>query len=285
MLECLSMFVQNTRPFLDKRSMEVLLLPKVIIPAEESFQNCIHERKCYLQLRYQVTRNMKIVNYFELFIQETSHLILSVTIMTSWKQLAFHIIVVAAVIPCQDCSVLVESLDDSSLEDALLKQLEHSSIAVELDDGDVSETGSSDSSSRRHGVHVSSSLDSRDGLSRHGNCLSLPSEIHVTKDETDETGNVVRTCEGTIVVSKCEGTCQSELRLSVSSPTGLHKECYCCRESSMTFKMFSLPECFTPDGLKITHPSNKAVMKIKMKEPNGFTCHTCGLWREPSFAT
>lgn len=57
----------------------------------------------------------------------------------------------------------------------------------------------------------------------HSNCHILPAEIHVTKEDMDETGNVRRTCEGNIIVSKCEGTCRSELRPSVSSPTGLHK--------------------------------------------------------------
>jgi hypothetical protein len=55
------------------------------------------------------------------------------------------------------------------------------------------------------------------------NCHSLPSEIHVTKEETDESGNVVRVCEGTIRVAKCEGVCLSELRPSVHSTTGFAK--------------------------------------------------------------
>lgn len=55
------------------------------------------------------------------------------------------------------------------------------------------------------------------------NCHALPSEIHVTKEEADESGNVVRVCEGTIRVAKCEGTCLSELRPSVHSPTGFAK--------------------------------------------------------------
>ena len=69
---------------------------------------------------------------------------------------------------------------------------------------------------------VRSNKTSRDDSS---NCHSLPSEIHVTKEEADETGNVVRVCEGTIRVAKCEGTCLSELRPSVHSPTGFAKVC------------------------------------------------------------
>jgi hypothetical protein len=193
--------------------------------------------------------------------------------MISWRQLVF-LSVLSALIPFKYSSVLVESLEDSALEDAILKQLERSSLSMETDVTDERDYPS-DSSGRRGGHHGRDI--SQESSSHNGNCLSLPSEIHVTKDETDESGNVVRSCEGTITVSKCEGTCRSELRPSVSSPTGLHKECYCCRESTMTFKMFTLTQCFTPDGIKITHPNNKAVMEIKMKEPNGCTCHTCGL--------
>ena len=180
-------------------------------------------------------------------------------------------LILAAIIPCKKCSpssLLVESLDSSALkdfEDAVLKQLEQTAPPTNPDTKEMEpQSSQQDSSLHRQVIHSK------------GNCHTLPSEIHVTKDETDESGNVIRTCEGTIVVTKCEGTCRSELRPSVSSPTGLLKECYCCRESSMQFKLFSLTECFSPDGVRITHPDSKAVMEIKMKEPSGCSCHTCG---------
>ena len=75
-----------------------------------------------------------------------------------------------------------------------------------------------DASSGNRSSH-SHSRSARDN----SNCHSLPSEIHVTKEETDETGNVVRVCEGTVQVAKCEGTCHSELRPSVHSPNGFAK--------------------------------------------------------------
>ena len=56
-----------------------------------------------------------------------------------------------------------------------------------------------------------------------GSCTTLPATIHVTKDELDEAGNVVRVCEGDLQVSKCEGTCASQLKPSVGSPTGFTK--------------------------------------------------------------
>lgn len=54
-------------------------------------------------------------------------------------------------------------------------------------------------------------------------CHLLPTEIHVTKEELDESGNTVRTCEGDLQVHKCEGSCSSELRPSITSPTGFAK--------------------------------------------------------------
>lgn len=54
-------------------------------------------------------------------------------------------------------------------------------------------------------------------------CNTLPSSVHVTKDEWDDAGSLIRTCEGEVIVSKCEGTCSSELRPSVASPTGFQK--------------------------------------------------------------
>ena len=70
---------------------------------------------------------------------------------------------------------------------------------------------------------VEQSGPSNKSLKDNSNCHALPTEIHVTKEETDESGNVVRVCEGTIRVAKCEGTCHSELRPSVHSPTGFAK--------------------------------------------------------------
>lgn len=54
-------------------------------------------------------------------------------------------------------------------------------------------------------------------------CETLPSTIQVTKEEYDDLGNVVRSCEGTIGVTKCEGTCTSQIQPSVVTPTGFLK--------------------------------------------------------------
>ncbi len=54
-------------------------------------------------------------------------------------------------------------------------------------------------------------------------CETLPSKIRVTKEEHDQAGNVIRVCEGSIIVNKCEGTCLSHLRPSITTPTGFLK--------------------------------------------------------------
>lgn len=56
-----------------------------------------------------------------------------------------------------------------------------------------------------------------------GHCNTLTSTVHVTKEEKDTNGLTFRSCEGDIIVSKCEGTCNSQLKPSVASPTGFKK--------------------------------------------------------------
>ena len=56
-----------------------------------------------------------------------------------------------------------------------------------------------------------------------GRCNTLTSNVHVTKEEKGKNGLVYRICEGDITVSKCEGTCNSQLKPSVASQTGFKK--------------------------------------------------------------
>ncbi|KAI1292876.1 Partner of bursicon [Halotydeus destructor] len=109
-----------------------------------------------------------------------------------------------------------------------------------------------------------------------GSCTTLPTTIHVTKDELDDSGNVVRMCEGDISVTKCEGTCSSQLKPSVGSPTGFHKHCFCCRESWMKQRTTQLIDCYTPDGVRL-EDGPLTTMEIVMQEPEGCQCHKCGL--------
>ncbi|KAK3891564.1 hypothetical protein Pcinc_004542, partial [Petrolisthes cinctipes] len=54
-------------------------------------------------------------------------------------------------------------------------------------------------------------------------CEALPSTIHVAKEEHDEVGRAVRTCEEDVAVNKCEGACVSKVQPSVNTPSGFLK--------------------------------------------------------------
>ncbi|XP_035227654.1 partner of bursicon-like [Stegodyphus dumicola] len=106
-------------------------------------------------------------------------------------------------------------------------------------------------------------------------CETMPSTIQVTKEEYDELGNVVRACEGTIAVTKCEGTCTSQIQPSVVTPTGFLKDCHCCRETWMRQREILLTDCYTQDGKRIF--GQQGTMVIHLKEPEACSCHKCGL--------
>ncbi|KAK7068415.1 hypothetical protein SK128_004036, partial [Halocaridina rubra] len=54
-------------------------------------------------------------------------------------------------------------------------------------------------------------------------CETLPSTIHITKEEYDEAGRLVRNCEEDLAVNKCEGACLSKVQPSVNTPSGFLK--------------------------------------------------------------
>ncbi|XP_015375768.1 PREDICTED: partner of bursicon-like [Diuraphis noxia] len=54
-------------------------------------------------------------------------------------------------------------------------------------------------------------------------CETLPSELHIIKEEFDELGRLQRTCNGDIAVNKCEGACNSQVQPSVITPSGFLK--------------------------------------------------------------
>lgn len=68
----------------------------------------------------------------------------------------------------------------------------------------------------------SSILNTKSDIDR-GNCATYPLTIHVSKEEFDLAGNLIRTCEDNITITKCEGTCISSLQPSVVNPTGFLK--------------------------------------------------------------
>ena len=56
-------------------------------------------------------------------------------------------------------------------------------------------------------------------------CETLPSEIHITKDDFDKSSGQSRTCEQTVAVNKCEGACVSSLQPSALNSHGFQKVC------------------------------------------------------------
>lgn len=54
-------------------------------------------------------------------------------------------------------------------------------------------------------------------------CRSVQTKIHINREENDDFGNPLRSCEGSVEVTKCEGTCNSQVQPSLSAPHGFHK--------------------------------------------------------------
>ncbi|KAA0187652.1 Bursicon beta precursor protein [Hyalella azteca] len=105
-------------------------------------------------------------------------------------------------------------------------------------------------------------------------CETLPSTIHVTQEERDDNGRLIRQCEEDVLVSKCEGSCQSKVQPSVNTLSGFYKDCRCCRETSLHEREVLLTRCYDGDGIMLG--GSKATMKITMKEPSDCTCYKCG---------
>ncbi|KAK7869512.1 hypothetical protein R5R35_002288 [Gryllus longicercus] len=106
-------------------------------------------------------------------------------------------------------------------------------------------------------------------------CETLPSEIHLIKEEFDELGRLQRTCTSEVGVNKCEGACNSQVQPSVVTPTGFLKECYCCRESFLRERTITLTHCYNPDGVRLVQ-EGQATMDIKLREPAECKCYKCG---------
>jgi len=104
-------------------------------------------------------------------------------------------------------------------------------------------------------------------------CETIPSNIHITKDEFGNTGQLDRSCEGDIPVNKCEGTCSSSLQPSVISPNGFNKECSCCKETGLRQREITLSRCYTADGQQIK--GDRGQMTVQLKEPSDCRCSRC----------
>ncbi|XP_050533747.1 partner of bursicon [Daktulosphaira vitifoliae] len=106
-------------------------------------------------------------------------------------------------------------------------------------------------------------------------CETLPSDLHITKEEFDELGRLQRTCSGDVAVNKCEGACNSQVQPSVITPSGFLKECYCCRETFLRERVITLTHCYNPDGQRLTG-EKLATLEVKLKEPADCKCYKCG---------
>nr|CAD7404409.1 unnamed protein product [Timema poppensis] len=112
-------------------------------------------------------------------------------------------------------------------------------------------------------------------------CETLPSELHIIKEEFDELGRLQRTCNSEVSVNKCEGACTSQVQPSVITPTGFLKECYCCRESFLRERVITLTHCYDPDGGRLTK-EGQSTMDIKLREPAECKCFKCDLYAPDS---
>merc|ERR1712210_32917 len=83
------------------------------------------------------------------------------------------------------------------------------------------------------------------------NCETLPSKIHITKEEYGPTKELVRTCEEDVELAKCEGSCVSSTQPSAMERSGFLKDCKCCRESGYRERTLTLHNCYNGDGHKL----------------------------------
>ena len=105
-------------------------------------------------------------------------------------------------------------------------------------------------------------------------CETIPSRIHITKDEYDSNSLLIRTCEEDAAINKCEGACASSLKPSAFKANGFQKECRCCRESSYRQRQLTLTSCFDGDGQRLT--GQLGSLEVTVNEPTDCRCHECG---------
>merc|ERR1711963_1211373 len=104
-------------------------------------------------------------------------------------------------------------------------------------------------------------------------CETIPSEIHITKDEFHKASGTTRTCEQSVAVNKCEGACASSLRPSALNANGFQKKCECCRESSHRQRSITLTNCYDSDGGRLSGALGS--MTVTVNEPMGCKCFSC----------
>nr|AYP74772.1 bursicon-beta [Eriocheir sinensis] len=105
-------------------------------------------------------------------------------------------------------------------------------------------------------------------------CETLPSTIHISKEEYDDAGRLIRNCEEDLAVNKCEGSCLSKVQPSVNTPSGFLKDCRCCRETHLRSREAVLTHCYDVDGNRLTGSNGQ--LTLKMSEPADCQCSKCG---------
>jgi hypothetical protein len=103
---------------------------------------------------------------------------------------------------------------------------------------------------------------------------TLPSKIHITKEEYGPTKELVRTCEEDVELAKCEGSCVSSTQPSAMERSGFLKDCKCCRESGYSERTLTLHNCYNGDGHKLE--GGLGTMQVTIQEPDGCQCYGCG---------
>ncbi|CAB4062528.1 Partner of bursicon [Lepeophtheirus salmonis] len=106
-------------------------------------------------------------------------------------------------------------------------------------------------------------------------CETLPSDIHIVKEEFDQISNLVRTCEANVAVNKCEGACVSSIKPSALSKSGFTKDCNCCKESGYRQRSIELNNCFDPNGVRLG--GTQGQMSVSINEPMNCKCNACGV--------
>merc|ERR1712002_661746 len=105
-------------------------------------------------------------------------------------------------------------------------------------------------------------------------CETIPSKIHITKEEYNKAKELMRTCEEDVELNKCEGSCASGTQPSAMERSGFTKDCKCCREGSYRERTITLHSCYDQDGHKLE--GTLATMQVSIREPDGCKCFACG---------
>ncbi|KAL4222026.1 hypothetical protein ACF0H5_018071 [Mactra antiquata] len=94
--------------------------------------------------------------------------------------------------------------------------------------------------------------------------------IQFTENVNTQDGSLLLTCNGRVTVNKCEGSCLSSVKPTLTSPDGYTKECSCCKDLSARSRTVTLSMCTLGDeevhGYELTRT---------LLEPTACSCQPC----------